>query len=110
MTCHDGFTLNDLVTYHDKQNLANGEQNRDGWSENISFNCGHEGPTQVPPLPGSDIFEPGDLEFYLLGRLEGRRSYDYRTGVRTDIPRMARYRHCDDVFINGPHGYSFGSP
>jgi pilus assembly protein CpaC len=67
-------------------------------------------PKQVPPLPGSDIFEPGDLEFYLLGRLESRRTYDYRTGVRTDIPRMARYRHCDDVFINGPHGYSFGSP
>jgi pilus assembly protein CpaC len=67
-------------------------------------------PKQVPPLPGSDIFEPGDLEFYLLGRLESRRSYDYRSGVRTDIPRMARYRHCDDVFINGPHGYSGGSP
>ncbi len=67
-------------------------------------------PHQVPPLPGSDIFEPGDLEFYLLGRLEGRRSYDYRTSVRTDIHRMARYRHCDDVFINGPHGYSAGSP
>ena len=67
-------------------------------------------PNQVPPLPGSDVFEPGDLEFYLLGRLESRRSYDYRTGVRTDIHRMARYRHCDDIFINGPHGYSAGSP
>lgn len=67
-------------------------------------------PHQVPPLPGSDVFEPGDLEFYLLGRLESRRSYDYRTGVRTDIHRMARYRHCDDIFINGPHGYSAGSP
>ena len=67
-------------------------------------------PHQVPPLPGSDVFEPGDLEFYLLGRLESRRSYDYRTGVRTDIFRMARYRHCDDIFINGPHGYSAGSP
>jgi pilus assembly protein CpaC len=67
-------------------------------------------PHQVPPLPGSDVFEPGDLEFYLLGRLESRRPYDYRTGVRTDIHRMARYRHCDDIFINGPHGYSAGSP
>ena len=66
-------------------------------------------PHQVPPLPGSDVFEPGDLEFYLLGRLESRRSYDYRTGVRTDIFRMARYRHCDDIFINGPHGYSINS-
>jgi pilus assembly protein CpaC len=66
-------------------------------------------PHQVPALPGSDVFEPGDLEFYLLGRLESRRPYDYRTGVRTDIFRMARYRHCDDIFINGPHGYSINS-
>jgi pilus assembly protein CpaC len=65
-------------------------------------------PHQVPPLPGSDIFEPGDLEFYLLGRLESRRPYDYRASVRTDIHRMFRYRHCDDVFISGPHGHSPG--
>ena len=65
-------------------------------------------PHQVPPLPGSDIFEPGDLEFYLLGRLESRRSYDYRAGVRTDIHRMLRYRRCDDVFISGPHGHAPG--
>jgi pilus assembly protein CpaC len=63
-------------------------------------------PHQVPPLPGSDVFEPGDLEFYLLGRLESRRPYDYRAGVRTDIHRMLRYRFCDDVFISGPHGHS----
>ena len=67
-------------------------------------------PKQVPCLPGSDVFEPGDLEFYLLGRLESRRPYDYRSGVRTDIHRMERYRHCVDVFINGPHGYSPGPP
>ncbi len=65
-------------------------------------------PHQVPPLPGSDIFEPGDLEFYLLGRLESRRPYDYREGVRTDIHRMLRYRRCDDVLISGPHGHSPG--
>jgi len=63
-------------------------------------------PHEVPPLPGSDVFEPGDLEFYLLGRLESLRPYDYRAGVRTDIHRMLRYRLCDDVFINGPHGHS----
>jgi len=63
-------------------------------------------PHQVPPLPGSDVFEPGDLEFYLLGRLESRRPYDYRAGVRTDIHRMLRYRLGDDVFISGPHGHS----
>jgi glycogen operon protein len=45
VTCHDGFTLNDLVSYNDKHNLANNEQNRDGHNENLSWNCGVEGPT-----------------------------------------------------------------
>jgi glycogen operon protein len=45
VTCHDGFTLNDLVSYNHKHNLPNGENNRDGWNDNLSFNCGHEGPT-----------------------------------------------------------------
>jgi glycogen operon protein len=45
ITSHDGFTLNDLVSYNQKHNWANGENDRDGWSENFSFNCGHEGPT-----------------------------------------------------------------
>jgi isoamylase len=42
---HDGFTLNDLVSYNDKHNEANGEENRDGSSDNRSWNCGAEGPT-----------------------------------------------------------------
>ena len=45
ITCHDGFTLNDLVSYNQKHNEANGENNRDGWDDNFSWNCGHEGPT-----------------------------------------------------------------
>ncbi|PKF60479.1 glycogen debranching enzyme GlgX [Psychromonas sp. psych-6C06] len=45
ITCHDGFTLHDLVSYNDKHNLANGEQNRDGCSDNFSWNHGVEGPT-----------------------------------------------------------------
>jgi glycogen operon protein len=45
ITAHDGFTLNDLVTYNDKHNEANGEDNRDGSSDNRSWNCGAEGPT-----------------------------------------------------------------
>jgi glycogen operon protein len=44
VTCHDGFTLNDLVSYNDKHNEANGENNRDGSDYNISWNCGVEGP------------------------------------------------------------------
>mgnify|MGYP003343353869 FL=1 len=45
ITAHDGFTLNDLVTYQEKQNLANGEENRDGNNTNRSWNLGCEGPT-----------------------------------------------------------------
>jgi glycogen operon protein len=45
ITCHDGFTLNDLVSYNDKHNLANGENNSDGANDNNSWNCGAEGPT-----------------------------------------------------------------
>ncbi|GAX38298.1 glycogen debranching protein GlgX [Nodularia sp. NIES-3585] len=45
ITCHDGFTLNDLVSYNDKHNEANGENNQDGINENLSWNCGVEGET-----------------------------------------------------------------
>jgi isoamylase len=45
VTCHDGFTLNDLVSYNGKHNEANGEGNRDGGDDNRSWNCGAEGPT-----------------------------------------------------------------
>ncbi|MGD9714250.1 MAG: glycogen debranching protein GlgX, partial [Thermomicrobiales bacterium] len=45
VTCHDGFTLHDLVSYNGKHNEANGEDNRDGCDNNNSWNCGHEGPT-----------------------------------------------------------------
>ena len=45
VTCHDGFTLNDLVSYNTKHNEANGEGNRDGSDDNLSWNCGCEGPT-----------------------------------------------------------------
>jgi isoamylase len=45
VTCHDGFTLNDLVSYNLKHNEANGEDNRDGAGDNRSWNCGAEGPT-----------------------------------------------------------------
>jgi glycogen operon protein len=46
VTCHDGFTLNDLVSYNQKHNGANGENNRDGADDNASWNCGTEGPTK----------------------------------------------------------------
>jgi len=50
VTCHDGFTLNDLVSYNQKHNEANGENNRDGGDDNRSWNCGVEGPTDDPAI------------------------------------------------------------
>ncbi|MBU3750652.1 MAG: glycogen debranching protein GlgX, partial [Mycobacterium sp.] len=50
VTCHDGFTLADLVSYNEKHNEANGEGNRDGESHNRSWNCGVEGPTDDPEI------------------------------------------------------------
>jgi glycogen operon protein len=61
VTCHDGFTLNDLVSYNDKHNEANGEGNRDGTGDNRSWNCGAEGPT-------------GDLE---VGQLRERQKRNF---------------------------------
>ena len=50
VTCHDGFTLNDLVSYNQKHNEGNGEGNRDGMDDNRSWNCGVEGPTDDPAV------------------------------------------------------------
>jgi isoamylase len=50
VTCHDGFTLQDLVSYNEKHNEANGEANRDGTDANYSWNCGSEGPSNDPEI------------------------------------------------------------
>ena len=50
VTAHDGFTLHDLVSYNQKHNEANGEENRDGTDDNLSWNCGVEGPTTKPSI------------------------------------------------------------
>jgi isoamylase len=52
VTCHDGFTLADLVSYDHKHNEANGEDNRDGHNHNLSWNCGVEGETDDPAING----------------------------------------------------------
>jgi len=50
VACHDGFTLNDIVSYEQKHNDANGEDNRDGRNDNRSWNCGVEGPSVLPQV------------------------------------------------------------
>jgi len=55
ITCHDGFTLNDLVSYKQKHNDENGESGRDGADANFSNNCGVEGPSQDPAIEGMRV-------------------------------------------------------
>jgi len=50
ITCHDGFSLRDLVSYQNKHNFANGEKNQDGTNQNLSWNCGVEGPSSDPHI------------------------------------------------------------
>ena len=64
VTCHDGFTLRDLVSYNEKHNELNGEENRDGCDDNLSWNCGSEGPVPDPrknPAPAGLIAEVESL-------------------------------------------------
>ncbi|MEM8714408.1 MAG: glycogen debranching protein GlgX [Cyanobacteria bacterium P01_A01_bin.3] len=70
ITCHDGFTLNDLVAYNDKHNLANGEDNRDGTDQNYSWNCGAEGKTtdlEVEALRLRQIKNLLTIQFFCQG-------------------------------------------
>ena len=66
VTCHDGFTLHDLVSYNEKHNQANGENNRDGTEENLGWNCGHEGPTDDPRILSVRLRQAKNLLAILL--------------------------------------------
>jgi pilus assembly protein CpaC len=64
---------------------------------------------KTPALPGSDLFEPGDIEFFLGGHLEGHRTEDYRATARTDFARQAAYwQDCENHYIIGPKGPTYG--
>jgi pilus assembly protein CpaC len=65
-------------------------------------------PGQVPPLPGSDLFEPSDFEFYVIGRMESHCPEDYRSPIRTDLSRALEYRKAEKTYLSGPCGYSIG--
>ncbi len=62
VTCHDGFTMADLVSYNDKHNEANGEQGRDGANDNFSWNCGWEGPLPLGDIMGDAGHSPEELD------------------------------------------------
>ncbi|MFF5258698.1 glycogen debranching protein GlgX [Actinomadura viridis] len=80
VTCHDGFTLNDLVSYDVKHNQANGEDNRDGTDDNRSWNCGVEGPT-------------GDLEILAL-RERQKRNFLATLFLTQGVPMLS---HGDEI-------------
>jgi glycogen operon protein len=63
VTSHDGFSLQDLVSYNHKRNDANGEENRDGEQHNISWNCGVEGPSDLPAI--ADLRERQKRNFFV---------------------------------------------
>ena len=62
----------------------------------------------LPPLPGTDMFEPDDFEFYLRGSLVGARAEDYRSPARTDIHKMHAFRQLEQKYIIGQPGHSDG--
>jgi glycogen operon protein len=66
VTCHDGFTLNDLVSYNHKHNEANGEDNLDGTNDNFSWNCGIEGETKEPQIESLRLRQIKNLLTILL--------------------------------------------
>lgn len=62
------------------------------------------------PVPGSDVFEPDDLDFFLRGSIEGTIAEDYRSPVRGDPHRMKAFRRCEQKYIIGRPGHSSGRP
>ena len=86
VTAHDGFTLHDLVSYNDKHNEANGEDNRDGTNDNHSWNYGVEGPTERSGDPGSA--RAAEAEFPGDAAALARRADDLRR--RRDRPHAKR--------------------
>jgi pullulanase/glycogen debranching enzyme len=108
ITCHDGFTLNDLVSYNHKHNLANGEQNRDGENHNLSWNCGWEGRQRRPghgaTAPAPDQ-EPADHQPAGPGRadaLHGRRECGARNSATT-TPTARTTRSVGSTGTTWPH-------
>ena len=63
---------------------------------------------QVPAGPGDEVKEPNNLEFYLLGRIEGRTGRDHRSTVHYDDPAhlLRNFLHLEDQHVSGPHGFS----
>ncbi len=104
VTSHDGFTLADLVSYNDKHNEANGEDNRDGDPNNLSWNCGVEGPTDDPAIVGLRQRQRRNFLLTLfvslgvpmlsggdeVGRTQARQQQRLLPGFRTHVDALGR--------------------
>jgi glycogen operon protein len=95
VTAHDGFTLADLVSYHDKHNLANGEDNRDGDSNNLSWNCGVEGPSDDPHVEAL--------------RLRQRRNFLVTLFVSLGVPMLSGGDEVGRTQLGNNNGYCHDS-
>ncbi len=96
VTCHDGFTLTDLVSYNEKHNEDNGEDNRDGENHNRSWNCGVEGPTDDP-----DILEL---------RARQRRNFIATLMLSQGVPMLAHGDELGRTQLGNNNAYSHDSP
>ena len=109
VTCHDGFTLRDLVSYDHKHNHANGEQNRDGDSHNRSWNSGAEGPTDDPDIAEArrrraaamlaTVLLSQGVPMLLAGDERGRTQGGNNNAYCHDTPRT--WLHWDDDWLSG---------
>ncbi|EUA65980.1 putative glycogen debranching enzyme domain protein [Mycobacteroides abscessus] len=90
VTAHDGFTLRDLVSYNEKHNEANGENNQDGETYNRSWNCGVEGPTDDPQILALRARQMRNI-FATLVLSQGTPMLSTR---RRDRPYAARQQQC----------------
>ncbi len=90
ITAHDGFTLRDLVSYNEKHNEANGEGNRDGAANNLSWNCGVEGPTDDPAISELRERQVRNLLAHAAAVAGGADA----AGRRRDRPHAARQQQC----------------
>ena len=102
VTCHDGFNLHDLVSYNEKHNEANGEENRDGANDNQSWNCGAEGPTDDAGIKALRERQKRNLLATLVpqpGRAHAARpatnSATRKKATTTAIARTTRFPGCN---------------
>jgi isoamylase len=118
ITAHDGFTLNDLVTYNEKHNWANGEENRDGENHNLSYNFGVEGPTDDPEIVRQREKQKRNFIVTLLlsqgvpmicggrrdGAHAGREQQRVRAGQRDLLAQLGAGRSADQGCSTSPGG------